>query len=354
MAINTIPLNSAHKDRGIGYYTQNLVDNLKKDPNLSIQTFTGISEVVDVDIIHYPWFDFFFRTLPVKRPAPTVVTIHDVIPLKFKDHYPQGIRGRINLFFQKRALRKCTAVITDSKAAKKDIVEFLKIAQEKISIIPLAADEDFKILPDADLIRTRRKYNLHERFLLYVGDANWVKNLPFLIEVFQDLIKEKGLEDLKLVLVGGAFLKKVEDIDHPELESLKKTNSLIKSYNLENRVTRVGRVEKKELVALYNLATLYIQPSIYEGFGLPVLEAMSCGVPVVSSKAGSLLEVGGEAAVYFDPDNKQQLKSILISLLENKSLQDKLSSLGLKQAKKFSWEKVAGQTLEVYSNVANF
>lgn len=352
IAINVLPLRSLHKDRGIGSYTSNLANLLKEEPSVTIKEFVDLSEVKDVDVVHFPWFDFYFHTLPNRIKFPTVVTIHDVIPLKFNENYPAGLRGKINFFLQKQSLKKSSAIITDSESSKKDIVRFLKIDPEKIKVIPLAADKDFKVLPESRLIYTKRKYNLTGRILLYVGDANWVKNLPFLIRVFNNLTKLPDLQNPKLVLVGSVFLKRVEDIDHPELQGLKELNKLIKDYKLENKIIRVGKIEKEDLVCFYNLADIYVQPSFYEGFGLPILEAMSCGVPVVSSNGGSLPEVGGKAVIYFDPINGRQLESIILEILSNKPLQDKLSKLGLKQAEKFNWAKVARQTLEVYSNVA--
>lgn len=351
IAINTLPLKTAHRDRGIGYYTYNLVEELKTYSSIQVQEFVHSSEVKDVDLIHYPWFDFFFHSLPIKKSFPTVVTIHDVIPLKFSQYYPLGFKGKVNLYLQKLALRGCRAIITDSQASLDDIVKYLNIKNENITIIPLAADDDFKILSDTELIRIKRKYKLVDQFLLYVGDANWVKNLPFLIAGFKNLAKHQNYENFKLVLIGTVFLKNVENINHPELESLRKVNNLIKSYNLQNKIIRLGNIEKRELAALYNLATIYVQPSLYEGFGLPVLQAMACGAPVVCSNGGSLPEVGGNAAVYFDPTNINQFVSVVLEILNNRSLQDKLSKLGLKQAKKFNWKKVAMQTIDVYSRV---
>ncbi len=353
VAINTSVLKNAHKDRGIGSYTYNLVKELAKNPLIALQEFEDFDQVKDTDVIHYPWFDFFFHTLPSQKNTPVVVTVHDVIPLKFKEHYPVGFKGRVNLYLQKKSLKKCSAIITDSKASSRDIIKFLNADREKITVIPLAPDKSFEIPKDARLTAVKRKYNLTDQFLLYVGDTNWVKNLPFLIEAFKNLSNRPNYSSLKLILVGGVFLKNVENINHPELESLKRVNKLIKEYGLEDKIVMPGKIEKQELVAFYNLATIYVQPSIYEGFGLPVLEAMSCGVPVVSSNGGSLPEVGGQAAVYFDPYNAGQLESIIIEILENKSLQDKLSRLGLKQVEKFSWEKVVTKTLQVYSNVTN-
>lgn len=352
VAINVTPLKSAHKNRGIGYYTDNLIENLKKDQNMKIFTFLDTTELKEVDIIHYPWFDFFFHTLPLRRVAPTVVTIHDVIPLIFKEHYPVGLKGKINFLLQKAALKNCQAFITDSDASKQDIIKHLKLESEKVFPIPLAAEERFKLLTDTKLLYAKRKLNLPDRYLLYVGDANWVKNIPFLIKAFRKLLNiSSDLNDLKLILVGGVFLKRVNDINHPELESLKLVNKLIEEQGLEESIVRVGNLEKDELAAFYNLASAYVQPSFYEGFGLPVLEAFACGVPVVCSNGGSLPEVGGDAALFFNPQNLNQFINLLREVLQNMSLREKLIKLGLKQAEKFSWQKVVDETKAVYMKI---
>lgn len=355
VAINSRPLKSAHKYRGIGYYTKHLIEALKQDHLLKLQEFVSLSEVSAADIVHYPWFDLFFHTLPIKKRFPTIVTIHDVIPLIFSRNYPVGFKGKMNFMLQKIALSNCRHIITDSIASKVDIVRFLKFKERKITVIPLAADERFKLLRSSTkLLYIKRQYHLSDRFLLYVGDANWVKNLPFLIESFKQLIQSPGFEDVKLVLIGGVFLKDVENIDHPELKSLKLTNKLIKQYGLETRIIRPGQIKEDELVAFYNLATVYVQPSLYEGFGLPILQAFACGTPVISSDRGSLPEIGGRAAIYFDPTNLKQFISVAQEILENKSFQDKLSKLGLGQAARFSWRKVAEETKSVYLKVINY
>ena len=159
------------------------------------------------------------------------------------------------------------------------------------------------------------------------------------------------LSNLKLVLAGGVFLKKIENIDHPELRSLKEVEYLIKKYGLDEKILRPGDLSLVELVSFYNLATLYIQPSLYEGFGFPLLEAFSCGTPVISSNQGSLPEVGGEAAVYFDPTKLNEFVSIMTEVLEDNSLQSKMSKLGLKRAQEFSWSEVARETKNVYNRL---
>ncbi|MDP3974393.1 MAG: glycosyltransferase family 1 protein [bacterium] len=349
IAINNLPLKGVHKTRGIGYYTSHLIEILKKDQSIEIQEFTNLSEIKNADVLHYPFFDLFFHTLPIRRQFPTVVTIHDVIPLIFPENYPVGLKGRINFILQKIALRNCKYIITDSNISKVDIIKLLKVEENKVIVVPLAADPNFRVLNnDTKLLRTKRQYQLSDRFLLYVGDANWTKNIPFLIEGFRLLINSPGFEDIKLVLVGGVFLKNVENIEHPELESLRLVNKLIKQYNLETSVIRPGQIDDDLLISFYNLATIYIQPSLYEGFGLPILEALASGTPVVSSNKGSLPEIGGDSAVYFDPTNQNQFIHILKDLLRDKSLQHKLSELGLKQAAKFSWDKVAEETKSIY------
>ncbi len=352
IAINNLPLNSGHKIRGIGYYTRHLIDSLRAQNLVEIQEFSKLSEIIDADLVHYPLFDLFSHSLPIKKIFPTLVTIHDVIPLLFPNNYPIGIKGRINYLLQRAALNSCKAIITDSQVSKNDIIKYIKIKDNKINVIPLAADKNFKVIKnDAKLIFIRRKFNLPDQFLLYVGDANWFKNLPFLIEGFCNLKQLPGLQNLKLVLVGNVFLKNLEGIDHPELKSLKQTNQLIKQSGLESSVIRPGRIDITDLTALYNLATIYIQPSLYEGFGLPVLEALSCGAPVVSSDRGSLKEIGGQSVLYFDPTNLKQFIAIVQTLIKDRSLQEKLSKSGLKQAAKFSWDKVAQETIQVYKNV---
>ena len=348
IAFNTLPLKTGHKTRGVGAYTRNLLEKLKES-DIQIEEFENISEVKKADVVYYPWFDLFFRTLKLNKQIPTVVTVYDVMPLVFPKNYPLGIKGKVNFYLQTRALKSCKQIITISNCSKRDIVKFLNIKEDRITVIPGAASEKFKPLSEAKLLAHKRKFNLPDRFILFVGDANFVKNLPFLIEGFKSL-REDDFKDIKLVLVGGVFLKKVENINHPELESLKKLNRLIDNYRLDEFIIRPGQVDEDELVCFYNLATLYVQPSLYEGFGLPILEAMSCGTPVLSSKTSSLSEVGGDAAVYFDPTNLSQFVTTLKEILNDKSLQVKLSRLGLKRAQVFSWEKVATDIFKVFEN----
>lgn len=351
IAFNITPLKSGHKARGVGYYAKNILETFKKREDIEIEEFEELSGVKAVDIVHYPWFDLFFRTLPFIKKFPTVVTIHDVIPLLFPEQYPVGIKGKINFAIQKQALKNCKYIITVSETSKKDIIKFLGVKEKKIIVIYEAVSDQFKILSDSKTLRVKRKFNLPDEFLLYVGDADFNKNTPFLIEGFKKLKMLSEFNNLKLVLVGSVFLKKPDTIDHPELYSLKRTLSLITQSGLENEIIRPGQLDTEELVAFYNLASLYVQPSLYEGFGLPILEAMNCGTPVVSSETPSLKEIGGEAALYFSPLHLNQFVNSLIYVLQNKPIQDKLSKLGLTRSKVFSWEKTADETIKVYKKI---
>lgn len=350
VAFNTYPLQSGHKTRGVGYYTQNLLDELKKRDDLEILEFTDLSQVKQADVIHYPWFDLFFRTLKLNK-IPTVVTVHDTTPLVFPKEYPVGLRGKINLYLQKRMLKKCKQIITVSDYSEKDITKYLNIPKERITVIQEAASEVFQMLSDSEKLSIKRKYKLPDQFLLYVGDANFVKNLPFLIDGYK-ILKEK-FHDLKLILVGGVFLKKPENINHPELKGLKNLFQKIDDYKLKDDIIMPGQVPTKDLVGFYNLATAYVQPSLYEGFGLPILEAFSSGTPVVCSNVSSLPEIGGDAALYFDPTNRSEFYEILALLLQDKSLQNKFSRLGLQRAKLYSWKGVADETIKAYKKASS-
>lgn len=348
VAYNTLPLITGHKVRGVGSYTKNLLENLHKITSLEIKEFKNLSEIEKADVVHFPWFDLFFHTLPLWKKFPTVVTIHDVTPLIFSKNYPKGIRGKINNTLQIFSLKNCSNIITVSENSKKDIIKYLGVKASKIKVIYEAPGKSFKRLSDAEVLKIKRTYNLPDQYILYVGDADWIKNLPFLIKGFHKIIQNEKYKNLKLVLVGGVFLKKVDDINHPELESLKLTNKLIEELRLENSVIRPGFLSIEDLVGFFNLATLYVQPSIYEGFGLPVLEAMACGTPVLSSNAASLPEVGGDAAIYFNPENIDQFTRIALDLLGDASLRSKLSQIGLQRAATYSWEKVSGETVTLY------
>jgi len=325
--------------RGIGKYASQLLTALKKKHEIRVVELG--KETMPVDLIHYPFFDFFFLTLPLIKKKPTVVTIHDCTPLIFPEKYPAGIRGKIKFLIQKTALRNVSAVITDSENSKKDIIRFLGVPENKIYVIYLAADSRFRKLPAVNK-QLLVKYDLPPKFALYVGDVNYNKNLPNLIRAFASLKRK----DLYLVLVGKAF----ENKNLPEVEELL---SLIDKLNLKEKVRILGFIEDQDLVKIYNLAQVFVLPSLYEGFGLGILEAMACGCPVLTSQTSCLPEVAGKAAVLVNPYSIKEIVEGIEKLTEDSSLKNKLIKEGLVRAKKFSWEKTAEETIKVYQSVLN-
>ena len=339
IALDISPLKTGHQFRGIGVYTQNLKKAFKesKIPNLKIDLIEDGKISQDCNLIHYPYFDLFFLTLPFKKAKPSVVTIHDVIPLVFPENYKPGLRGTLKFQLQKLSLKGVKGVITDSENSKNDIFKYLNYPKERIYVVSLAPAPYFKVIKEESILkRISEKYNLPENFVLYVGDVNYNKNIPGLIKAFAGL---KG--DLSLVLTGKAFL---ED----DLRENQEITKLIKTLKLEKKVIRLGFLTTEDLVVLYNLAAVYCQPSFYEGFGLPVLEAMACGCPVVAANTSSLPEICGPAAIMVDPHNiNDMIKGLQEALLKKEELKEK----GFAQVRKFSWEKTAKKTYEIYQKV---
>jgi len=336
--ISTKPIRSESRFRGVGIYARNLSLALTK--NYPRDNFT-LSNQTDhsIDLIHYPYFEPFFLTLPLYHSRPFVLTIHDLIPLKYPMHFPRGLRGSFKWQLQKIALRGSAHFITDSTASAKDIESILHIPQTKISVIPLAPGHTRTTYKMKVVVK--QTYHLPDKFILYVGDINWNKNIPGLIKEFS-LLKSSSLH---LVLVGQAFVSK-----SPTIESNTIRNSILESGK-SHLIHTIGYTPSHHLPALYSLATVYIQPSWDEGFGLPLLEAMSLGCPVLSSNRGSLREVGGDAVKYFDPRHHGSLAQELTTLLHSRELRTRLIEQGKSRAKIFTWDQTAKLTHAVYEKI---
>lgn len=343
IAISNLPLKTGHQIRGIGYYTQKLIEGLKKKSDIEIQEFSNISEVKNADIIHYPFFDFFQKTLPLNKKFPTVVTIHDIIPLIFPKYYPPGIKGSINNFFQRISLKNVKAIITDSESSKIDIEKILRVNPRNVFSVPLAVlDKCLTIKNQKKLNKIKEKYKLSDKFVLFIGNVNWNKNILNLTKASLDA-------EINIVLIGKDFDNK-KDLNHPEKKSYK---DFLEKYENNPMVRRLGFVSDDDKNILITLANSLLLPSIYEGFGLTILEAQVCGTPVITSNVSSMPEVAGDGALFVDPYNIEEIKEAILRIKNDQHLRKDLINKGFKNIKRFSWEKTIEQTLQVYQYAAS-
>lgn len=274
------------------------------------------------------------------RPIKTVVTVHDVIyRIRPEDYSPDAL-AYLNLYVP-LSLKVADHIIAVSECCKRDVIEHFGVDEEKISAIPLAASTQFSPQSKNQIDKFRGDYALPENFILYVGSLVKRKNLLFLLESFA-LMKRKREYHEKLVLAGGDAM-----IGSNRQEIFDKITSL----GLDGEVMLTDYFPHRYLPLLYSAASLFVYPSLYEGFGLPPLEAMACGTPVITSNISSLPEVVGNAAIKVSPTDSFELSHAMEKVLEDETLRRDLSKAGLKQAAKFSWRKTAKETLKVYQKV---
>lgn len=329
-------------------YTRELLNALKKNNSVSIHEFSHVREIPkELDLVHFTNFDPFFITLPLFMKKPFVVTVHDLIPLVFPKHFPRGIRGELKWQIQKWNISRAARIITDSINSKNDVVKILHRSADTIDVVPLASSSAFTKSISTDVVkRVALKYSLPKRFAVYVGDVNWNKNILGLLSAWQILVA-KGLMQSgeKLYLVGQAFWG--ESIE------AKTIDNYIKKLHLESSVERVGRVSDDDLPALLSLSTACVLASYYEGFGLPVIEAMSAGTVVIATHGGSLKEIAGPSLICDSNDRESIAQKIqeAFSMLPTK--REELIREGHMWAKKFSWDRVAHETIAVYNTVLN-
>jgi len=303
IAIDTRPLVSGDSVRGIGVYTRELVNGFKK----SKKGFTVLDddfnskEFSKFDLIHFTSFNPYIVSIPFVKPKNTkfILTIYDLIPLIYPAHYPPGIKGGIRWILNKYLIKKnVDAILTISETSKKDICRFLGVDPNIVHVVYLAPRDIFKPISNTSILYSIEvKYKLLKKFVLYVGDVNYNKNIP-------GLVKACALAKLPLVIVGKQA-KEIEslDLNHPELRHLK---------NIDwTGVVRLGFVPNEDLVAIYNLATVYIQPSLYEGYGLPAVEANACKIPMVLVRSQCMVEIMGDEFSYCNSDAESISKAIL-------------------------------------------
>ncbi len=286
-----------------------------------------------VDLLHSPHFN-----LPLVRPCPTVVTIHDVIYLTCPEDLPSRLGRLYYRGMMSASVRLADRIITDSEYSKKDIVRCLGADPEKVEVIYPGVDSAFRpVIDSAHRQAVLEKYGIAGDYILYTGIYKPRKNHTGLLRAFRRVL-DSGYK-AQLVIAG------------PLQDGEKGLRSVADELGVAQQTIFAGFVSDAELRALYSSATVYACPSLYEGFGFTVLEAMACGVPVVCSPETSLPEVAGEAALFADARDPRVFGDALLRACRNISLREQLSAQGWRNLQRFSWQNAAEQTLTAYSHV---
>jgi len=348
--------NRAIKFSGIGVYTRNLNERFVEAGNYVTLYNDGL--VVSRERFLKKYINFFKRILkeqlgmdmwfkknslelyhvpkntgvPFFHNIPVVVTIHDIIPHVFPDKYLSNILERIWYELAIRvSIHRSDKILTISNFSKEELIRYYDVDSSKIEIVSLAYNKAFRKIEDKSMLNdVKERYRLNNKYILAIGGSEYRKNIQRLINVYLKNFRD----DYELIVVGGKW----RDID------------LSKKYQGEN-IRFITGVPEEDLIAIYNMASVFVFPSFYEGFGIPVLEGMACGVPVITSNVSSMPEVGGDAAIYFNPYDEKDMADKIRMVLDNEQLRDVMVKKGLEKVKEYSWDKCARETLKVYEEV---
>ncbi len=286
-----------------------------------------------IDLFHSP-----NHLLPLFYQGKTIVTVHDLIPFIFPQvygfWYPRYFRLLLPI-----TLRRADAIVTPSQTTKNDLLSLFPIKEAKIKVVYNGIDEMFKVIEEQELLeKMRKKLSLPKRFILFVGTVEYRKNLLPLVRAFQKLVRIKGIGH-KLVIVGKLGIGSDEIL------------RVVSELGVKEEVMFLNYLPAEDLPFVYNLADLFVYPSIYEGFGLPVIEAMACGVPVITSDCSALKEIAQGASLLIDPKDADDLGKKILLLLENEDLRKELKVKGLSRANAFSWKRTAERLLSLYDDL---
>jgi glycosyltransferase involved in cell wall biosynthesis len=285
-----------------------------------------------IDFVHY----FKPATTPFKKPR-AIATMYDVIPLL----YPET-QTKIQLAYWNKQLplvaKTCEHLLTISECSKKDIVEHLQVSPEKITVTPLGVDARYMPATDTEKNMVMQKYNLPQDFILYLGTIEPRKNIARLVRAYNRIAKNIPHD----LVLAGKWGWSFDDVKE----------EITKSH-FKDRIKILSHVEAEYLPALYSAATVFVFPSLYEGFGLPPLEAMACGTPVITSNISSLPEVVGDCALKINPLNENALSEAIEKIVSDSVLRERLIDSGLVWAKNFNWDRTARLTMDVYRKLLN-
>ncbi|HQZ99771.1 MAG TPA: glycosyltransferase family 1 protein [Thermoflexales bacterium] len=285
---------------------------------------------IEATLLHVPGFD-----APVLRSLPTILTVHDLIGVLFKKNFPPISRFYWSTWLP-FTIRFADLIIADSDATRRDITRLTNVSDERIRVVPLGVDRRFSPASQAQIQTCKKQLDLPDKFILYLGTLEPRKGVDTLIDAFSTSMLD---EDVWLVLAGKQawFWDKIQN----RLDASPRSN----------RIKILGYIPDEFLPALYSAARVFVFPSRYEGFGLPVLEAMACGTPVICSNAASLPEVAGDAAVQISPDDVRGLADAITATVSNDQFAANLSAKGLSQAGKFTWKNTARGVMAAYKEV---
>jgi glycosyltransferase involved in cell wall biosynthesis len=285
-----------------------------------------------IDLLHSPHY-----TRPFHLPCASVVTFHDMTFFLYP-HLHTRAKRLLFPWMMRMSARRAHAIIADSESTRRDAMKILHLPAGKITTVTLGIGQEFRRITDAALLEDcRRRYELPPTFFLYVGLVEPRKNLPLLLAAYARLVQQ---DDPPPLVVVGRMGWMVEDVFRQ-----------IESLHLQDRVQFTGYIPDQDLPLVYNLAQCLLYPSQYEGFGFPPLEAMACGAPVITTAVSAMQDQVGEAGLLVPPQDEQALTEAMRQLLHDRALRDELSIRGQRQAKKFSWEQTALQTLQIYWQV---
>ena len=365
IGIDGIPL--ATPKTGIGHYTFELARELARlAPDVEFELVAPVPVELGVDVpanlraVHVPvnalrrrWWTIglplyvrqnklalFHGTnynVPLWQRCPTVVTIHDLSLLLHADTHPEHLvrRARRRL---PAMTRTATRIITDSESVRREICEHLQVAPEKITAVPLAPRRAFHPVAEAETREARKRLGVADEFILFVGTVEPRKNLLTLVRAFDELLRTTDLQP-QLVIAGQKGWLNDELF------------ALIEQTALSTRILFTGYISDEDLRALYSSCRVAVYPSLYEGFGLPPLEAMACGAPVITSRIPVIMETSAEAARLINPTDTQELTAALVELLTDEGARAQLAAAGSKRAAEYTWARTAEQTLAVYREV---
>ena len=300
-------------------------------------TFPTTCRRLGANVAHVPYW-----APPLHSSVPTVVTIHDLIPLLLPE-YRGGPLVRLYTVLVATSARRAALVLTDSQASRRDILTRLGLPAERVRVVYLAADERYTPIAAPDDVPVRARYGLPERYVLYLGGFDVRKNLATVLGAYRWAGPAIG-DGCPLVVAGRLPDRDTSFIPDPR--------RLAREQGLDERTVRFIGVDQAAKPALYRGATAFIFPSRYEGFGLPPLEALACGTPVVGSNTASLPEIVGDAGMLLPPDDAEGMARALVRIVTQEDLRAELSRRALAQAARFSWQRTAHQTLAAYKDAA--